>query len=216
MIAVCPALQQKKLNRSPKKAKSVGFIQTISPPGRPDAGADEETVHYSPFITRGTVSFTKDGAVQVPVTILRDTGADMSLLLYNVLPFSSSSFSGSDVLVWGVGMVPVRAPRHAVYLSSLLVTDPVEIATRDCLPMRGVHLILGNDLAGKKVFPTPEVVDDPVCDCDPSVSPAAFCPSSVFPLCVVMRAQSRKFADVCNLTLFCVQMRSLEAQTALQ
>lgn len=78
-------------------------------------------------------------------------------------------------------MVPLCAAQHAVYLSSSLVTGPIVVATRDCLPMRGVHLILGNDLAGKKVFPMPEVVDDPVCDCDPPVSPAAFCPSSVFP-----------------------------------
>lgn len=48
-------------------------------------------------------------------------------------------------------------------------------------------------------FGRKKVVDDPVCDCGLSVSPAADRPSSVFPTCVVMRAQSQKFDDVCNL-----------------
>lgn len=52
-------------------------------------------------------------------------------------------------------------------------------------------LILGNDLARKKVFPTPQVVDNPVPDPGPSVS-------AVFPAC----AQSRKFDEVLNFSDF--------------
>ena len=52
-----------------------------------------------------------------------------------------------------------------------------------CLLVRVVTLIFGNDLAGEKVFPTPEVVDNPVPHPSPSVC-------AVFPACAMTCAQS--------------------------
>ncbi|RXN12330.1 leucine zipper tumor suppressor 3-like protein [Labeo rohita] len=59
-----------------------------------------------------------------------------------------------------------------------------------------VSVILGNDLAGGKVFPCPIVVDKPVVTGQPDV--AAHFPA-VFPTCAVTRAQSQKW-DVVDLT----------------
>ena len=87
-------------------------------------------------------------------------------------------------------MSVLRAPLHTVFLRSSIVSGPLKIEVRARLPVRGVALILGNDLA---VFPTPEVVDNPVPDPSPSVS-------AVFPACAVTRAQSRKFDEVLNLS----------------
>ncbi|XP_049912636.1 uncharacterized protein LOC126397732 [Epinephelus moara] len=208
LIASCPALQRKEANQGSRKPKSVGFVQSIpaptsvqTAPALPAVSSDEPKEDeidelYRPFITEGSVSLTGEDKDQIPVTILRDSGANQSLLLRSVLPFSCSSFCGSDALLWGVKMSTVRAPLHSVFLRSPLVTGPVKLGLRSRLPIQGVDLILGNDLAGKKIFPTPEVVENPVPD---SVSPVSAAVNPVFPACVVTRAQSRKFGDVMNL-----------------
>ena len=92
-------------------------------------------------------------------------------------------------------MNSLRAPLHSVFLRSPLVTGFVQVGTRECLPVGGVSLILGNDLAGEKVFPTPRVVENPVIDLDQSVMGT----SALFPACAVTRAQARKGYD--NVTL---------------
>lgn len=48
-----------------------------------------------------------------------------------------------------------------------------KIAVRPQLPVAGIDLLLGNDLAGGKVFPSPEVIENPianVCISDPAGS----------------------------------------------
>ena len=45
----------------------------------------------------------------------------------------------------------VYVPLHSIYLSSDLVNGPVAVGIRQTLPFKGVHLLLGNDLAGDKV-----------------------------------------------------------------
>uniref|UniRef100_A0AAY4AYL3 Gypsy retrotransposon integrase-like protein 1 n=1 Tax=Denticeps clupeoides TaxID=299321 RepID=A0AAY4AYL3_9TELE len=54
--------------------------------------------------------------------------------------------------------------------------------------MQGIDFILGNDLAGGKVLPLPEVIDNP------AVPPSSVVPGyeSVFPACAVTRAQARR------------------------
>ncbi|KAL5009579.1 hypothetical protein ScPMuIL_011884, partial [Solemya velum] len=86
-----------------------------------------------------------------PVKILRDTGASHSLILDGVVPLSEETSSGSSVLLQGVELGFVNVPLHCVYLKSDLVTGPVTIGVRPELPIEGVSLILGNDLAGEKV-----------------------------------------------------------------
>lgn len=61
----------------------------------------------------------------------------------------------------------------------------------------GVDLILGNDLAGGKVFPAPVVVDNPagsVFDDTQSDLSSQF--PTVFPACVVTRTESHMFEDM--------------------
>ncbi|XP_028823409.1 uncharacterized protein LOC114780060 isoform X2 [Denticeps clupeoides] len=63
-----------------------------------------------------------------------------------------------------------------------------KVAVRPELPMQGIDFILGNDLAGGKVLPLPEVIDNP------AVPPSSVVPGyeSVFPACAVTRAQARR------------------------
>lgn len=63
--------------------------------------------------------------------------------------------------------------------------------------MDGVSLILGNDLAGGKVFPSPVVVDTP--DLSPD-SDIAACFPSVFPACAVNCAQTWNWEETVNLS----------------
>ncbi len=86
-------------------------------------------------------------------------------------------------------------PLHAVYLRSHLVTGLVKVAVQSQLPLKGISLILGNDLAGSKVSCLPEVVDIPCVSESNSVLTQEF--PNVFHSCVVTRAQARKFESTC-------------------
>ncbi len=76
----------------------------------------------------------------------------------------------------------------------------MKLGVRSQLPVEGVGLILGNDVAGGKVFPQPIVVDKPdVSGLYEPVDEGQQFPS-VFPACTVTRAQSRKFDDVLDVS----------------
>ena len=114
-----------------------------------------------PFLSYGFVSLNSDFAQSTPITILRDTGASQSLILADTLPFSEKTSSGTSVLIQGVECGFVNVPLHNIYLSSDLVNGPVAVGIRQTLPFKGVHLLLGNDLAGDKVVVNPLVTDTP-------------------------------------------------------
>ena len=92
------------------------------------------------------------------VKILRDTGASQSLLLAETLPFSEKSSTGTCVLIKGVNSLEYSpVPLHTVYLSSDVVSGPVNVGLGSSLPFGGVQRLLGNDLAGDKVVINPSV-----------------------------------------------------------
>ena len=104
-----------------------------------------------PFLSDGFVSLNSDSVQSTPIKILRDTGASQSLILADTLPFSEKNSSGTSVLIQGVEFGFVNVPLHNIYLSSDLVTGLVAVGIRPSLPFKGVHLLLGNYLAGDKV-----------------------------------------------------------------
>ena len=122
---------------------------------------------YEPFLSDGFVSLNSDFAQSTPITILRDTGASQSLILVDTLPFSEKTSSGTSVLIQGVECGFVNVPLQNIYLSSDLVKGPVAVGIRQTLPFKGVHLLLGNDLAGDKVLVNPLVTDTPCMDQSP-------------------------------------------------
>ena len=86
-----------------------------------------------------------------------NTGASQSLILADTLPFFGKSSSGTSVLIQGVECGFVNVPLYNMYLSSDLVNGPVAVGIRQTLTFKGVHLLLGNDLAGDKVLVNPLV-----------------------------------------------------------
>ncbi len=107
---------------------------------------------------------------KVSVKILRDTGSSESFILDSKLKFSSESSTGNRVLIQGIGLEIFSAPLHRIQLESELVNGEVEIALRASLPMEGVDLILGNNLAGNHVW---RAVVPPVVKTVPTLSAEA-------------------------------------------
>ena len=62
-------------------------------------------------------------------------------------------------LFQGVEYGLVNVTLHNIYMSSDLVNCPVAVGIRQTLPLKGVHLLLGNDLAGDNVLVNPLVTD---------------------------------------------------------
>lgn len=163
IIAHCPVLGKKQTSIKP-----IAFLKTVKPlspvlensaifPKDQDADFDG----FAPFVTDGFVSLPSDPQTQIPVKILRDTASKQSIILESVLQFSERSAVGSSTLGKGFGKGFVNFPLHNILLKSDLVSGNVAVGVCHNFPVKGVSLILGNDLAGR-VLVTPEVVLMPV------------------------------------------------------
>ena len=138
----------------------------------------------------GFVSLSGDNCPPIPIKILRDTGASQSLILADILPFSEKTSSGTSVLIQGIECGTVNIPLHHVNLSSDLVTGLVVIGITPSLPFKGVHLLLGNDLAGDKVVVNPLVTDTPIIgQTDDPIEQEI---PDLYPSCAVTRAMAKK------------------------
>ncbi|XP_034078707.1 uncharacterized protein LOC117550381 isoform X2 [Gymnodraco acuticeps] len=149
---------------------------------------------FGPFITEAVVSIVGSDKY-VPIKVLRDTAARYSFIVESVLPFSSETETGDFVLMRGMemGLIPVR--RHTVVLDCELVRGVVSIGVRPALPLDGVQMILGNDLAGCVVWagvPPPVVVSRPLASVEPDKSGLQF--PSVSPFYTITRVQSRRMS----------------------
>ena len=80
--------------------------------------------------------------------------------------FSETTSSGTSVLIQGIECGFVNVPFHNIYLSSL-VTGLVAVGIRPSLRFKGVHLLLGNDMAGEKVVVNPLMTNIPCIDQPP-------------------------------------------------
>ena len=81
---------------------------------------------------------------------LKPTGTNQSLLLEATLPLSEETSTGVNVLIQGAEVETISFPLYRVKLQSDLVSGVVTVGIRPSLPVKGVDLILGNDLAGGK------------------------------------------------------------------
>lgn len=85
-------------------------------------------------------------------------------------------------------------PLAKLYLDSPIYSGEVEVAvTYESHPIPGVHLMLGNDIAGSQVVPSPIVTQTPTIP-----SPEKKEPDDVFPICAVTRAQAFRQKDSSN------------------
>ena len=145
---------------------------------------------YKPFISEGHVSLVGDNSDWKQIQILRDTGATQSLMLQNILPLSEESATGARVLISGIELGTLDVPLHRVNLKSDLVKGVVNVGIRESLPIEGISLLLGNDLAGDKVTVEPQVVDIPITEKNTAKLEEEF--PDIFPACVVTRSMTAK------------------------
>lgn len=153
----------------------------------------DEKLSYAPFITDGSVSLVGSDE-KIPVKILRDTGALETFILETVLPFSESSSTGSEVLIKGIGLQVLSVPLHTMVLESELITGQVVVGVQPSLPVEGIAVILGNNLAGGRVWrdvpPPPIVTDSPSSLLEQVDGDKQF--PDVFVTCAVTRAMSKR------------------------
>lgn len=160
---------------------------------------NENDLKENSFITSGSVSVV-GSSLLAPVKILRDTGANQSFILDSVLPFSFVTDTGNSVLIKGIGLNTINVPLHRITLHSDLVKGDVSIAVRRSLPVAGVSVILGNDLAGnwvwKGVPPPLRVTDSPSVTAEPDECEQLY--PEVFTACAVTRAMRRAELTSCT------------------
>ena len=204
IISECLALKRKKERENLDSAKPTGLTSLKAKPQsciqeenpiltrtcKESVSEDSIMEIYEPFLSDGFVSLNSDSAQSTPIKILRDTGASQSLILADTLPFSEKSSSGTSVLIQGVECGFVNVPLHNIYLSSDLVTGPVAVGIRPYLPFKGVHLLLGNDLAGDKVVVNPLLTSTPCVDQPPDPIEQEI--PDLYPSCAVTRAMAKK------------------------
>ncbi|KAK3869588.1 hypothetical protein Pcinc_025111 [Petrolisthes cinctipes] len=136
------------------------------------------------LVQRGTI---KSGDKMVPIKILRDTGSVQSLLLKNV--FNDVTDVDNTVVLQGVGGF-ITVPLTFVQLDSDLVSGKVHVGLVDELPVSGVELLLGNDLAGGQVSRLPVLSNVPVNTGDTEKLEREN--PDFFPSCAVTRAMAKK------------------------
>ena len=106
---------------------------------------------YRPWTKKGMIKGPHGGPVEV--SILRDTGASQSLLLRNKLPKRVIETTRETVMIEGIGGKRVKIPLCKITLKSQWKDGPIKVGVVDKLPMRGISLILGNEVKTKKCHP---------------------------------------------------------------
>ena len=105
-------------------------------------------------------------------------------------PFSEKTSSRTSVLIKGVECGFINLQLHNIYLSSDLVTGLVAVGIRPVLPFKGVHLLLGSDLAGERVVVDPLLTNTPCVDQPPDPIEQEI--PDLYPSCAITRAMVKK------------------------
>ena len=150
----------------------------------------DEMKDFLPFITEGIVSTEVDLNNKRRISILRDTGAGISLLLENTVKLTEATSLGRTITVKGMTEA-IQAPLHRIYLDSELYTGNVIVGIWNTLPIEGISLILGNDIMGSKVSAEPVIEShEPLEDTDHSDQ--VMSPDVVHPTCALTRGKARE------------------------
>ncbi|XP_069160195.1 uncharacterized protein [Procambarus clarkii] len=105
---------------------------------------------YRPFMSKGWISIR--GQPEVEVGILRDTGANQSLIVRSLIGNDRRLAGRSKMKVYGL-LSESDMPVCTVQLRSEYVSAEVMLGVCPDIPIPGVQVILGNDLCGTKVLP---------------------------------------------------------------
>ena len=164
IIADCSVLKSKEQPARGSQPKGVGLIKVESCV-IPECDKQEDIdICFKPFVFGALISLTGEAADQCSVRVLRDTACSQSVILATALPFSEQLACGYGSVLRGIEMGYVPRAVHRVHIQSELVTGLFPVAVCSELPIQGIVLLMGNDIAGGKVHSALEVLDSPVGD----------------------------------------------------
>ena len=107
---------------------------------------------YRPWTKKWVIRGPNGGPVEV--SVLRDTGASQSLLLQEKLPKGVIEATRETVLIEGIGGKRVKISLYKITLKSQWKNGPIQVGVVDKLPMKGISLILGNEVKSQKCHPS--------------------------------------------------------------
>ena len=110
----------------------------------------------------------------------------------HTLPFGKSSATGKSIVIQGIEGGFRKVPLHRVNLVSDVVSGSVVVGVLNTLPVKGVSMLSGNDLARGKVIAEPDVVMEPVTSAETDKIEEEI--SSMIPSCGVTQAQGSTMA----------------------
>ena len=165
-----------------------------------DGAVGQKSAHIGPrfrdFISYGAVATPNVSESSVPeyitVSILCDTGSSQSLIKKGVLDVQPRHYTGQSVSVSGISGESLATPLYKVRLESDLLyprNQEVVIGIADNFPVRGVQVLIGNDVAGPRVQTEPVVSEVPVTSASTDVLETGY--ADCLPSCVVTRAQAQ-------------------------
>ena len=102
---------------------------------------------YRHWTKRGVIRGPNGGPVEV--SILRDTGASQSLLLRNKVPKGVIEATRETVLIEGIVGRRLKIPLCTITLKSQWKNGPIHVVVVYKLLMKGISLILGNEVKTK-------------------------------------------------------------------
>ncbi|XP_076061528.1 uncharacterized protein LOC143037281 [Oratosquilla oratoria] len=146
---------------------------------------------FEPYCSSGSVALN-ESSVPVPIKILRDTGSALSLITKEAVPFLDECYTGNWVLVNGL-TGGSRIPLCQLYLQSHIKSGYVTLGVVDRVPVDGVSLLIGNDLAGGVTLPNVMVSSRPTAENNTTQLEKDI--PGLFPACAVTRSMSQQ-ADV--------------------
>ncbi|XP_068204610.1 uncharacterized protein [Palaemon carinicauda] len=184
MKARCPSNYKEGKSESSGSNMAIREVQQEIPVSHCDRLDNE----FAPFKFDGVVSVSDDLGRSVPVRIVRDTCSSNSLIVKGKVPGLEKTFTSDRLVVRSLGGL-VTVPLCRLYLHCGLLTRYVTVGVVDELPIRGVDFLMGNDLAGGKVVPSPIVVATPL-EVSPVEDPV------LYPSCVVQRSRSLAVVEV--------------------
>ena len=95
------------------------------------------------------------------------------------------------------------------------MSGPIIVGIRPLLPVPGVSLLLGNDIAGGKVLPSPHMSEKPDTDQNTEILADTF--PGIFPDCIVTRSMEKRnlneIPDEINLSDTFMGMSTLKPDT---
>ncbi|XP_063863059.1 uncharacterized protein LOC135102162 [Scylla paramamosain] len=143
----CPKGRPKPVGAVAAQRDLIKYVENMTAQIQEESQRDEGFEH---FTSEGTVKV--EGSPQKVIRILRDTGANQSLILSSVLPWNEETSTGREVSCKSAGG-KFSIPLHKVWLDCGYVTGEVTAGVKETLPVHGVDMLVGNDLAGGRVIP---------------------------------------------------------------